>query len=60
MPIMYPDTILDSDDVVMNKMDKIPVFMELVIYQRDRQEANKYIYVIYNQGYRLYIKWSQN
>jgi len=32
MPLMYPDTILDSDDVVMNKMDKIPVFMELIIY----------------------------
>lgn len=29
---MYSDTILDSDDGVMNKMEKIPVSKDLVIY----------------------------
>lgn len=30
--LIYSDTILDSDDGVMNKMEKIPVSKDLVIY----------------------------
>lgn len=44
MPIIYPGTILGSGGIAVNKMDKIPVFVELAIYEGDRQEEiNKHI-----------------